>query len=578
MSAAVSDPLARPVAVGFGRAVLGHGFRLVRRGAVIVLAVAAGMSALVVQQHRSLFADGVDAAAFRALAENPAIRILFGRPVGLEDPGGFTVWRTGTPLAVVIAVWAMLAVIRITRGDEEAGRWDILAAGRYRLSRLVGLHLAVVAAGTVLVGVAVTVAMVTAGADPAGAVLYGAVLALIGMGAAAWGALAGQLAGDRRRAATLAAAGIGAGLLARMVADGVDTFAWLHWVTPFGLLGLTEPFTANRTAPLAVLASAAAVFAFLALVAGRRRDLGDGLVVSRASYRAWTVLLRSVPRFAARRSLGPVTAWGIGIGLYFLVVGLLASSVTVFLAENPVFAELAAQAGFGSLTTVTGYVASLFAVLAIPLGLYAASRISASGADEEARMLTLLFSAFTAGIAVISHAPPLHWLITLAGYFGLLFVVTRLRNSAWGLLAVFALTGFLGYTLGPILSLYLALPNGPQLVMTALAGTGAIFLALSGYALVSRKDFSFMGAFLMVGMLVAFLASIGAVLFSLPMLSLAVSAMVILLMSGMILWQTSEIIHGGETNYIMATVTLYITIFNLFVNLLQILGVMSSDD
>ncbi len=192
--------------------------------------------------------------------------------------------------------------------------------------------------------------------------------------------------------------------------------------------------------------------------------------------------------------------------------------------------------------------------------------------------LTLLFSAFTAGIAVISHAPPLHWLITLAGYFGLLFVVTRLRNSAWGLLAVFALTGFLGYTLGPILSLYLALPNGPQLVMTALAGTGAIFLALSGYALVSRKDFSFMGAFLMVGMLVAFLASIGAVLFNLPMLSLAVSAMVILLMSGMILWQTSEIIHGGETNYIMATVTLYITIFNLFVNLLQILGVMSGDD
>ncbi len=192
--------------------------------------------------------------------------------------------------------------------------------------------------------------------------------------------------------------------------------------------------------------------------------------------------------------------------------------------------------------------------------------------------LTLLFSAFIAGVAVVNHAPPLHWLMTLAGYFGLLFVVTRLRNSAWGLLAVFALTGFLGYTLGPMLSVYLKLPNGPQLVMTALAGTGAIFLALSGYALVSRKDFSFMGAFLMVGMLVAFLASIGAVLFSLPMLSLAVSAMVILLMSGMILWQTSEIIHGGETNYIMATVTLYITIFNLFINLLQILGVMSSDD
>ena len=192
--------------------------------------------------------------------------------------------------------------------------------------------------------------------------------------------------------------------------------------------------------------------------------------------------------------------------------------------------------------------------------------------------LTLLFSALTAGFAMVTNAPPLHWLITLGGYFGLLFVVTRLRNSVWGLAAVFALTGFLGYTLGPILNFYLSLPNGSQVVMTALAGTGAIFLALSGYALVSRKDFSFMGSFLMVGMLVAFLAGLGGMLFNIPMLSLAVSAMVILLMSGMILWQTSEIIHGGETNYIMATVTLYITIFNLFVNLLQILGIFSGDD
>jgi hypothetical protein len=129
--------------------------------------------------------------------------------------------------------------------------------------------------------------------------------------------------------------------------------------------------------------------------------------------------------------------------------------------------------------------------------------------------LTLLFSAFTAGIAVVSHAPPLHWLITLGGLFRLCCSwLPGCETASGALLAVFALTGFLGYTLGPILSVYLALPNGPQLVMTALAGTGAIFLALSGYALVSRKDFSFMGAFLMVGMLVAFLASIGAVLFN----------------------------------------------------------------
>jgi len=192
--------------------------------------------------------------------------------------------------------------------------------------------------------------------------------------------------------------------------------------------------------------------------------------------------------------------------------------------------------------------------------------------------LTLLFSGLTAGVAMATNAAPLHWLITLGGYFGLLFVVTRLRNSIWGLAAVFALTGFMGYTLGPILNFYLSLPNGSQVVMTALGGTGVIFLALSGYAVVSRKDFSFMGGFLMVGILVAFLAGLGGMLFNMPMLSLAVSGMFILLMSGMILWQTSEIIHGGETNYIMATVSLYITIFNLFISLLQILGVMSGDD
>ena len=216
-----------------------------------------------------------------------------------------------------------------------------------------------------------------------------------------------------------------------------------------------------------------------------------------------------------------------------------------------------------------------------PVGLRAESALATNKVLRNTYMLlslTLLFSGLTAGFAMVTNAPPLHWLITLGGYFGLLFVVTRLRNSAWGLAAVFALTGFLGYTLGPILNFYLSLPNGSQVVMTALAGTGAIFLALSGYALVSRKDFSFMGSFLMVGILVAFLAGLGAMLFNIPMLSLAVSAMVVLLMSGMILWQTSDIIHGGETNYIMATVTLYITIFNLFVSLLQILGIFSGDD
>lgn len=192
---------------------------------------------------------------------------------------------------------------------------------------------------------------------------------------------------------------------------------------------------------------------------------------------------------------------------------------------------------------------------------------------------TLLFSALTAGLSMAMGWPHPGLILTLVGYFGLLFLTTRFRNSALGLVFVFALTGFMGLTLGPIISYYItALPNGSQLVMTAMGGTGVIFLGLSGYALTSRKDFSFMGGILMAGILVAFLAGIGAAVFSIPALSLAVSAMFILLMSGMILWQTSEIVHGGETNYIMATVTLYISIYNLFLSLLQILGIFGGDE
>ena len=192
--------------------------------------------------------------------------------------------------------------------------------------------------------------------------------------------------------------------------------------------------------------------------------------------------------------------------------------------------------------------------------------------------MTLLFSALTAGISMTMNLPHPGLILTLAGYFGLLFATTKFRNSGLGLVFVFALTGFMGYTLGPILNAYLALPNGSQVVMTAMAGTGAIFLGLSGYALTTRKDFSFIGGFLMTGILVAFLAGLGALFFEMPGLSLAVSSMFVLLMSGLILYETSNIIHGGETNYIMATVTLFVAIFNLFTSLLHLLGFMSGDE
>lgn len=193
--------------------------------------------------------------------------------------------------------------------------------------------------------------------------------------------------------------------------------------------------------------------------------------------------------------------------------------------------------------------------------------------------MTLLFSAATAGLSMYLNLPHPGMIVTLIGYFGLLFLTHKFSNSALGLLFVFALTGFMGMTLGPILNMYLsAFSNGHELIMTAMGGTGIIFLGLSAYALTTRKDFSFIAGFLMVGILVAFVAGLAAMFFSIPALSLAVSAMFVLLMSGMILFETSAIIHGGETNYILATVSLYVAIYNLFLSLLQLLAAFSGDE
>ncbi len=191
--------------------------------------------------------------------------------------------------------------------------------------------------------------------------------------------------------------------------------------------------------------------------------------------------------------------------------------------------------------------------------------------------MTLLFSAMTAGIAMVMNLPHPGLIITLLGYFGLLFLTAKFRNSGAGLVCVFALTGFMGYTLGPILNMYLGLANGGTLVMTAMAGTAGVFIALSGYALITKKDFNYMGSFLLTGIIVGFLAGLAAIFFELPGLSLAVSAIFVLLMSGLILYETSNIIRGGETNYIMATVTLFVAIFNMFTSLLHLLGFMNGE-
>jgi len=192
--------------------------------------------------------------------------------------------------------------------------------------------------------------------------------------------------------------------------------------------------------------------------------------------------------------------------------------------------------------------------------------------------MTLLFSAAVATAAVSFQWKAPGLILTLVGFFGLLFAIHKLQNSGWALPAVFALTGFMGYTLGPLLTHTLALPGGAQTVSLALGATGTTFIALSAYALISKRDLSFMGGFLFCGMVIALLGGIAAMVFDIPALGLAISAMVALLSAGLILFETSRIVNGGESNYVLATVSLYVSVFNLFTSLLTLFGIGGSND
>ena len=306
-----------------GRTVTAAAIRQARRGTAIVAGFSGGMTALVAVQYRGL--DGaLGAESLTALAENPAIRTLFGPPVGLDTAGGFTVWRTGTVLAVLVGIWAALTATRLTRGEEEAGRFDLLLAGRLRLRSLVARVLLVLLAASLVVGVAGGLDLLLAGAPAAGSVLFGAGLAGTGMVGAALGVLAAQLFADRRSASGLAVAVLLAGLLARMVSDGVPALAWLAWGTPFGLLGRAAPFAADRVLPLLVLAVLVAAVAAAAVALAAGRDVGRGRLAGRDRRARPSRLLTSLPGLAVHRTRRPLAGWAAGAAAYFLLIGLLA--------------------------------------------------------------------------------------------------------------------------------------------------------------------------------------------------------------------------------------------------------------
>lgn len=191
--------------------------------------------------------------------------------------------------------------------------------------------------------------------------------------------------------------------------------------------------------------------------------------------------------------------------------------------------------------------------------------------------LTLTFSALTATVSALFHLPPPNLLLMLSGFYGLMFLTYRLANKPTGILAAFAFTGFMGYTLGPLLGMLL-ISNAGEIIILALSGTALVFFCCSTYLLTTRRDMSFLSGMMMAGFIVLLLAVLANLFLHIPAMSLAISVMFILFSSGAILWETSNIIYGGETNYIRATVSLYVSLYNIFVSMLGILSRMRNSN
>ncbi|MDQ4118157.1 MAG: polyketide antibiotic transporter, partial [Actinomycetota bacterium] len=292
----------------------------------------------------------------------------------------------------------------------DDGRWTLLLSGRLRRGPAVAVTVGVLAGALCLAGLAVAGAMILAGAAAGPSVLYGAALASGAVSFAGVGAVASQLAGSRGAASGAATGVLLVTLLLRMVGDGVDALGWLRWLSPFGLTALAGPFHTDRVVPVLVLAAIAAATVLAAALLAARRDVGSGVLTRTGVRRSRFALLGSVPAFAVRTTARPLAGWIAGVGGYYLLIGLLAVSLTGFLERNPVFAGMAAQAGFADMSTPQGFAGTLLALLPVPVGAFAAVRLAALARDETTGRVGLLLAAplsrtrLLAGHAVVAAA------------------------------------------------------------------------------------------------------------------------------------------------------------------------------
>ena len=364
--------------------------RSLRRGALIL---AASLGLMVVVIISTYTVTAVSGASLSALADNPAIRALYGVPYDISSAGGFAVWRSGQYLAVIGALWAVLATTRILRGDEEQGRWDLLLTAPITRARLTILNLGAVGIACLVQAVAVMVALVAAG-EPlvGGAFPFGVGLGLLILDFAAVAALVSQLFGQRRKAAGMAGALLGAAFMARMVADASDALGWVRWLTPFGWLEEIRPFAGARSLPFLPLVVTPVVLGGIALVLAGRRDLGEGIVRDPGTGPLRPALLRSPLGFSWRQRRGGVLAWGGGLVAYGIVCGGITGVILEFFQTNPALQEAMARYGLESFATAGGFIASVDSFGALLLAFYVISSLHMLQEDEEDDRLDLVYA------------------------------------------------------------------------------------------------------------------------------------------------------------------------------------------
>lgn len=364
--------------------------RLIRRGALLLAVVAVAYVALEVLGYVTAYPDAAARARLAELAENPAIRMLQGVPHAIATPGGYFAWDGGWMLQGMVGVWALLATSRLLRGEEDAGRTELLLAGPVPAARVVAAALLVVDLAAALLGGTVTAALVGTGTGVAGSVLFGVGLAGFAGTSAGVAAVTAQVFAVRRRAVGVAGTLFGAFFLLRMAGNSTDGWGWLRWLTPFGWMDELHAYGDNRWAALTPLLLAPVALGVVAVRLRGARDASAGLIRGNDHREARLGLLGSPIGFAWRSTRGVLLAWLISLAAYACLAGGLVKTVTDYVAKDPTYRDSLAALGVDPAEAARGFVAVMSGLLGLLFVLYAAWRVGVARAEETATRLDLI--------------------------------------------------------------------------------------------------------------------------------------------------------------------------------------------